>query len=141
MLTCIDFLHKNYKSSSLLINPDRVFEKMVVLLDIESTDIQKRIEEIKNGLKPDKFTGLSSDDLKHFTLLNQLVFFISIIDRIDDYESFNDSDCNLFFFALFGLKDILDKFKFFSYLDPISNYFTGSIAELKKLSRKKNSKR
>ncbi len=66
------------------------------------------------------------------------MFFISIVDRLDDYKNFNSSDCNLFFFALFGLKDCLSKFASYQHsVRAESKYFTKSITELKKITKEK----
>ena len=138
MLTRMDFFHENYKSDNLLINPNTVLKKIIKLCTIMSENDKKRIEAIENGLDPNKIAGPTSDELTRFTLLNQLMFFISIVDRLDDYNSFNGFDCNLFFFALFGLKDCLNKFTY--YQPPVrveSKHFTKSITELKKIAKKK----
>lgn len=122
MLTRVDFLHDINKN--LLIDPSEVYGEIISTINFNKDNKDNRNS---SGLKDIK-------NVAYFAWLNQLLFFLSIIDDIDNYKKFNESDCLLFFYAFFGFNDCLKQiaqFKNINLEDSRSAFFKSLSKSLK----------
>lgn len=111
MLNPIDFLHDT-SDSAYPINPGRIQQQIVVLLN-------KKDEQ------------WSEDDHMRFSLLNRLIWCISILDTIDRYKEYTEVDIHTFFMACDMFIDILQKFKHHkSIADGSNQIFKKTIEDL-----------
>lgn len=112
MLTRIDFLHNINKN--LFIDPSEIYGEIISILE--------------------NFINKDNKDVAYFAWLNQVLFFLSIIDDIDNYKKFNESDCLLFFYAFFNFNDCLKqiaKLKNIDLEDSRSAFFKKSFERFK----------
>lgn len=124
MLTRVDFLHDINKN--LLIDPSEVYGEIISTINFNKDNKDNRNS---SGLKDIK-------NVAYFAWLNQLLFFLSIIDDIDNYKKFNESDCLLFFYAFFGFNDCLKQiaqFKNINLEDSRSAFFKKSFEKFKNI--------
>lgn len=103
MLNPIDFLHDT-SDSVYPINPNRIHQQIVVLLDK------------KDG-------QWSEDDHIRFSLLNRLIWCLSILDTIDCYKEYTEVDIHTFFMACDMFIDVLQKFNHHKSVGDEGNQF------------------
>ena len=89
MLNPIDFLHNKRPKEGYLLDPQRVNEEIINILDNEDSEWTPEVS-------------------KHFTLLNRLYWSLSILDTIDDYSDYSENDILTFFVAFSAFCDIIE---------------------------------
>lgn len=127
MLTRIDFLHNINKN--LFIDPSEVYSEITSTIKFNKDSKDNKDNKDNTGLKDIKYVA-------YFAWLNQVLFFLSIIDDIDNYKKFNESDYLLFFYAFFGFNDCLKQiaqFKNINLEDSRSAFFKKSFEKLKNI--------
>lgn len=92
MLRPIDFFHDRKSNGGYLLDPHRIHKEIINILDNKEL----------------KWTPEIS---KHFTFLTRLSWSISVLDTIDDYLDYSETDIVTFFVAFNTFCDIIDLFE------------------------------
>lgn len=110
MLRPIDFLHDEKPKEGYLLDPQRINEQIINILDNNDTE-------------------WTSKTNKHFTLLNRLDWALSILGTIDNYLDYSENDILTFFVAFSTFCDIIDLFNTSETVDPKVDMFKKSKME------------
>ncbi len=108
MIKQIDFLHNTKNTDEYFIDPKIVTEQIVRIVNNSEW---------------------SKNDSVRFTLLNRLLWCVSVLDTIDDYTSYNEAEIHTFFLAYSIFIDILNNFDKNS-PGTSQSYFLKTISEL-----------
>lgn len=92
MIEPIDFLCDPQNQDNYLLNPRIVNDQIITILDNCSKEWSPELH-------------------VHFALLNRMLWAISILDSIDNYNSFTDNDITTFFLAFSVFNEITEVFE------------------------------
>ena len=110
MLNPIDFLHDERPKEGYLLDPQRINEEIINILDNTGPEWTLEIS-------------------KHFAILNRLYWSLSVLNTIDDYLDYSENDILTFFVAFSTFCDVIELFDIFESTNPKEDMFKKTKAE------------